>query len=326
MVTDVGADLVVAARDGDRAALEKVLAGYLPLVYNLVGRALAREVDVAETVREVMVQAARRLPGLRNAAAFRSWLVALAMHQVRQCHQRREPGAVDAFAGPGTDFADVTISALGLGGQWLEAVRAVPWLDDEHREALSLWWQEEAGRLGRAELVAALGLDPRATAVRIDGMKEQLEEARGIVRALSVVPRCPELASGTATWAGEPSPAWRKRIERHLRWCGSCRAASADLVPVEGLVARLALVPLPVGLAARVASVLPPPTGGEHSTRRSSRGRSARGGPGLSLLKATGAVVATAPPAGTVAMAAGDAGQSARPDHTAGAGPARPAE
>jgi uncharacterized protein YkwD len=52
------------------------------------------------------------------------------------------------------------------------------------------------------------------------------------------------------SWRGEESPLWRKRFARHIRECGYCASAQADLIPAERLLAGLGLVPLPAGYAA----------------------------------------------------------------------------
>ncbi|ANZ40304.1 hypothetical protein BBK82_34025 [Lentzea guizhouensis] len=245
-----GVATVVAARDGDQRALDDLVSGYLPLVYNIVGHALGGHADTDDVVQETMLRAVHGLSSLRDPAGFRSWLVVIAMNQIRLRHRERQRVPVtgevlEDLADPGADFVDLTIMRLQLSGQRREVVAATRWLSADERELLSLWWLEAAGRLTRTEVADALELTPQHTAVRVQRVKAQLDAARIVVRTLERQPRCPELAAVIADWDGDPSPLWRKRIARHSRSCARCERCGYDLAAVEGLIARLPLVPLP---------------------------------------------------------------------------------
>ncbi|MFI9808634.1 sigma-70 family RNA polymerase sigma factor [Streptomyces sp. NPDC052301] len=241
------AALVTAAREGDIRAQDALVNAYLPLVYNIVGRALNGSVDVDDVVQETMLRALDGLGGLRTPERFRSWLVAIAMNQVRTHWQDRQsaPAGVEEaedLADPGADFVDLTVMQLQLSGQRQETARATRWLEPDDRGLLSLWWLECAGELTRAEVAAALDLSPQHTAVRVQRMKAQLEAARVVVRALDARPLCEELRVVLAPWDGRPSALWRKRIARHARGCVRCSGLWSGLMPAEGLLAGLALV------------------------------------------------------------------------------------
>ncbi|HKS46821.1 MAG TPA: sigma-70 family RNA polymerase sigma factor [Amycolatopsis sp.] len=241
---------VRAAQTGDRRALDELIAEFLPLTYNVVGRALDGHADVDDVVQETMLRVVRELPALRDPERFRSWLVTIAMRQVRDRWRRREPvtGLTDLeIADPGADFVDLTIAKLGLDGQRREVTEATRWLDSGDRQLLSLWWLEAAGELTREELAAALELTPQHAAVRIQRMKAQLETARSVVRALSA--GCPDLAAVAARWDRTPEAVWRKRFARHTRECDFCRRCWERQIPAEALLAGLALVPLPIAFA-----------------------------------------------------------------------------
>ncbi|MEU1406698.1 sigma-70 family RNA polymerase sigma factor [Streptomyces sp. NPDC005728] len=252
------AALVTAARAGDPQAQDALVSAYLPLVYNIVGRALNGSVDVDDVVQETMLRALDALGGLRTPESFRSWLVAIAMNQVRAHWQDRQfaPGAVEEaedLADPGADFVDLTLMQLQLSGQRQETARATRWLEPDDRGLLSLWWLECAGELTRGEVAAALELSPQHTAVRVQRMKAQLEAARVVVRALDAQPPCEELRGMLASWDGRPSALWRKRIARHARGCAHCSGLWSGLMPAEGLLAGLALVSVSTALLAKLA-------------------------------------------------------------------------
>ncbi|AJT61821.1 hypothetical protein T261_0129 [Streptomyces lydicus] len=254
MKQENGTATIEAARAGDEGAREQLVAAYLPLIYNVVGRALDGHADVDDVVQETMLRVLESLADLREPASFRSWLVAIAMNQVRRrwtvSHKTPVVGLdqTPERADRSADFVDLTILQLGLSGQRREVAEATRWLDEGDRALLSLWWLEAAGEISRAELAAAVGSSTRHTAVRVQRMKEQLETGRVVVRALAGNPPCPELAQMTATWDNEPCALWRKRIARHSRGCRNCSEHWNDLLPAEGLLAGLALLPLPAHL------------------------------------------------------------------------------
>ncbi|MEU4558029.1 sigma-70 family RNA polymerase sigma factor [Actinoplanes sp. NPDC023936] len=240
---------VIAARAGDPAAVDRLVAGYLPLVYTIVGRALEGHADVDDVVQEVMIRVLRNLGELREPESFRSWLVAITVRQVRERFRSRHSAPdelLDAdLRDPGADFTDLAITRLELSGQRRETAEATRWLDEENRELLSLWWLEASGELTRDEIVDATGVGRQHAAVRIQRMKLQLETARAVVRALHRTPRCPDLDALLTAWDGRPGALWRKRIARHTRECGLCASAWHDLIAAERLLAGMALVPLP---------------------------------------------------------------------------------
>ncbi|MGW7412241.1 sigma-70 family RNA polymerase sigma factor [Streptomyces sp. NPDC054863] len=260
-----GVARVVAAQSGDVQAQDELVAAYLPLVYNIVGRALGGHADVDDVVQETMLRALDGLGTLRIPESFRSWLVAIAMNEVRRHWQREQPvaGPVSGErepADPGADFVGLTLVRMGLSGQRKETVEATRWLDGDDRALLSLWWLEAAGELTRAEVATALELSPDHTAVRVQRMKAQLEAARVVVRALAAVPLCGQLREVLAPWDGAPSALWRKRISRHAKECAVCSGHRSGLMPAEGLLAGFGLVPVTgalvglVGLAVRGAA------------------------------------------------------------------------
>ena len=252
------AALVVAARSGDPQALDALVGAYLPLIYNIVGRSLDAPADVDDVVQDVMLQMVRDLRQVREPGAFRSWLVAIAMRQVRgHWRQRRSAPPArelehESIADPGADFVDLTIAALGLSHQRKEVAEATRWLEREDRQILALWWLEAAGQLTRAELSTALKLSPAQAAVVVHRTKTRLGAARMVVRALAASPRCADLAAVCQRWDGRPNGLWRKRVVRHVRECATCSALQLDMVPAENLLVGLALVPVPIALHATV--------------------------------------------------------------------------
>ena len=249
--------LVTAARDGDSRALGELTAASLPLVYTIVGRALADRADVDDVVQDAMVRVITGLSGLRDPDRYRAWLAVVAMNQVRRHRQtaravpqRRPLEEAEDLRDPEADFEGLTVTRLDLSDQRRQVGRAARWLDPDERELLSLWCLECAGELSRAELVAALDLPAAHVAVRVQRLRERLDALRLVEVALAAEPRCPVLDAIVEPWDRRPEPVWRKRLIRHVRECERCGSTERAPIPLERLTARFGLLPVPVGLTA----------------------------------------------------------------------------
>ncbi|WP_198680944.1 sigma-70 family RNA polymerase sigma factor [Lentzea terrae] len=243
------AEQVIAARAGDRAALDAVVEASLPLVYNIAGRALSADTDVDDVVQETMFRVIRGIDALREPERFRSWLVAVTINQVREHYRRRDlaPAPLEEYdrADPGAEFVEVALSRLHFAQQRREVDEAARWLDPVDRELLALWTLERVGQLTRAEVTDALDLGAHAVTVRLSRLKGRLETVRQLVRALAAEPRCSGLVQAAQGWSGQPSPLWRKRLLRHVDECGRCRRGVADAMPVERILTGAALLTVP---------------------------------------------------------------------------------
>jgi len=298
------ADVIAAARAGDRGALEELSSGTLPLVYSVAARAYPYRDDVDDVVQETMMRILRGIGGLERPEAFRSWVITITVNEVRDQIRRRgrretTGAAFDAAEhrpDPAADFAEGVILGLRLSGQREESVRATRWLDEDDRELLSLWWLETAGRLARAELASALDMTGHQAAVRVQRMKERLHTSRVIVRALAARPACGELTRLTLDWNGTPSGLWRKRLGRHVRQCPRCTRHEEGILAPEGLLAPLALLPLPTALLAW----RPWLSAGTHTAATGHAATTATSGSGGSAAAGTGGTAGTAGTAGTV--------------------------
>jgi RNA polymerase sigma factor (sigma-70 family) len=261
--------LVVAARAGDRSAVDDLVAASLPLVHTIVWQALNGDPDADDVTQNVMLRALRQLPALRKPESFRAWLTAIAVNQI-STHQRRRTvqagrttslDAATAVPDPGAEIENLTVLQAEMSAQRRQVVRAGYWLDPDDRVLLSLWLLENAGELTRAELAAALRNSVAHAGVRIQRMRRQLELTRELVAALDARPRCAGLTAAAADWNGAPAPLWRKRLTRHIRSCEVCAGVASTIVPAERLLPGLVLLPVPIGLTAallgKTAAVAP---------------------------------------------------------------------
>ncbi|MEJ2851837.1 MULTISPECIES: sigma-70 family RNA polymerase sigma factor [unclassified Saccharothrix] len=260
MTDQVDTSAVVAARAGDRAVLGELLVEYLPLVYNIVRRALHSDGDVDDVVQETMVRVVRGIGGLREPERFRSWLVAITVNQIRDHRSRQQdlPWSDEhqEQPDPEAEFVDRALDGLALEQQRRDLESAGLWLTPADRDLLSLWSLQWGGHLTRAEIADVLRTNAHNVTVKMGRLRNRLDAARLLTRALSADPRCPGLTAVADQWPGEPNPLWRKRMLRHVDGCRDCRRAGADLVPVQRLLIGAALLAVPVGYAAKVLAGL----------------------------------------------------------------------
>ncbi|HYM12933.1 MAG TPA: sigma-70 family RNA polymerase sigma factor [Bryobacterales bacterium] len=155
--------LVAAARGGDRAAFGRLYSLYAPMVHGiLLARAPRSEVD--DLVQDVFLLALRRLPGLRDPAAFGPWLAMIARNRANDYHRRARdsdelPADLARHDPPAAEALEV-----------LEAVRSLP---EAYREALILRLVE--GMTG-PEIAARTGLKPASVRVNLHRGMKQLRE------------------------------------------------------------------------------------------------------------------------------------------------------
>ncbi|MEU7907404.1 AbfB domain-containing protein [Actinoplanes sp. NPDC049118] len=252
--------VVTAARAGDSGAMSELARRQLPFVYRLVWQAMPADPDIDDVVQDIMLRAFQQLPRLRDPESFRPWLAAtafrqIAAHRARANRSEGQAAPLDEAVGLPDAAAEVEGPALlraDLATQRRQIGHATRWMGARERAVYSLWTLESVGDLARADTAKALGENVASAGVRVQRMREQLDLSRRIVAALEASPGCAELEGVIAGWDSVPSAFWRKRIGRHVRSCPVCARATDDLVPVERLLAGLALVTAPTALTGAV--------------------------------------------------------------------------
>lgn len=264
MASMTQSSLVENARAGDQEALTRLLGEYLPLVYNVVGRALHGHADVDDVVQETMLRVVRRLPELRDPESFRSWVMAIAMRQIQDRARALGTAELRYFpietaaqaADPAGDFADEAADRLSMSARRDDLLAATGWLSADERQILSLWWQEICGQLTRAQLADALSVSPQHAAVRVQRMKAKLVQALTIVHAWRAAPRCAHLPSVVPDWDGRADARVFRQLSRHIRGCRTCSAAGAILDPIERHVVGAGLLSHPAQLLQQILAAM----------------------------------------------------------------------
>lgn len=90
------ADLVIAARRGNRQAFGQLVHRYQRAVYLIVLRRLGSHSDAQEVVQEVFIQAMRKLGQLRDPRSFGGWIRSIANRMAINRAQRRAVAEVSS--------------------------------------------------------------------------------------------------------------------------------------------------------------------------------------------------------------------------------------
>jgi len=169
-VTDPQAD-VRAARAGDRAALDRLLAALWPRAFRLAAGITQHAATAEDAAQDALVLVATRLPALRDPAAYPAWSTRIAVNAAASALRRRPAHASldddDGRAAPGfeDDLAERldVLRALGTLPLWLRVPLVLRYVDGLSSREIGLALGAPAATirfrlaLGRRRLAAALG-------------------------------------------------------------------------------------------------------------------------------------------------------------------------
>ena len=162
--------LVVAAREGDRAAFGRLYERYARMVHGiLLGRVPVGEVE--DLVQDVFVVAMRQVHTLRDVKCFGGWLAAVARNRANDYHRRSVELVEFTEQGPE--------GAMRLGGEAddgaaiLGVIRGLP---EAYRETLILRLVE--GMTG-PEIAERTGLTAGSVRVNLHRGMQMLREKLG---------------------------------------------------------------------------------------------------------------------------------------------------
>ena len=163
------ANLVSAARDGDRAAFGDLYDRYARMVHGVLLANVPPDA-VDDLVQDVFLLALRRLSTLRETGSFGAWLAAIARNLANDYHRRSMPEdqLVDDASGSDGDRGSATASHAGPAAAILDVVRTLP---DVYRETLILRLVE--GMTG-PEIAARTGLTHGSVRVNLHRGMQQL--------------------------------------------------------------------------------------------------------------------------------------------------------
>lgn len=162
-----GADLVVAARDGDRIAFGQLHDRYAPMVHGILLSRVPRG-EVEDLMQDVFLKALRQLGSLRDPTAFGGWLAQIARNCAADFHRGRR------------DEESLNDEMVAASSNDIEAIRVlgvIRTLPDAYRETLVLRLVE--GMTG-PEIAARTGLTPGSVRVNLHRGVRLLREKLGL--------------------------------------------------------------------------------------------------------------------------------------------------
>lgn len=248
------ADLVEAARAGDRQAFGAIYDRYADGIHDFCTSMLRDRHEAADATQDVFLRAAERLHQLREPAKLRSWLFAVARFEA--LGRIRARGRVQ----PTEEMADMAApETAAMGGADRTAqqgdLRDLVWdaaagLDDRDRAVLDLHLRQ--GLDGR-ELGDAIGVGASHANVLLHRMRERFERSLGALLVARTGRRdCPDLQAVLTGWDGSFSPLIRKRVARHVDRCEACGERKRTMASPAALLAAVPVVRAPAELRDRV--------------------------------------------------------------------------
>jgi len=163
--------LVLAAREGDRAAFGGLYARYARMVHGiLLARVPANDVD--DLVQDVFLRALPRLCDLRDVARFGPWLAAITRNRANDYYRQTQAVAAVTESLP-EDEAELPAPNTAPDQEATVILTFVRSLPDAYRETLILRLVE--GMTG-PEIAARTGMTPGSVRVNLHRGMQQLRE------------------------------------------------------------------------------------------------------------------------------------------------------
>jgi RNA polymerase sigma-70 factor (ECF subfamily) len=241
-MSDTDQELLQAVRDGDRRALERLLARHQAQIYRFGAKMCRDEEDAKDVLQETMIAAARTIPDFRGTSAVSTWLYAIARSF---CIKKRRtskfaPERIDSLEAHAEQAAEIADSRRtpeeDVAGRQLQAALddAIGSLDPMYREVLTL---RDVEGLSAAEVAEVMGLS-------VEAVKSRLHRARTSVReriAPLLAPALPAAAPGPGPGCQDVVELFSRRLEgeidagacaeleTHLQQCTACRGRCESL-------------------------------------------------------------------------------------------------
>lgn len=225
-------ELVARARQGDREALERVLATVAPSIHRFGLRMCKNVHDAEDVLQDTLMNVAAHLGEFEGRSTLSSWVFALTRSACTRKRRglKNQPPVHDDQVAEAADTAP-TPEAQAASDQLAAALSgALDELPDGYREVILL---RDVEGLSAPEAASSLGISVDALKSRLHRAREALREALRPLLEPSSAPTpsgCPEVSQ---LWSrkleGDLSPQDCSAMEAHLSGCPACSAACSAL-------------------------------------------------------------------------------------------------
>ena len=171
------AELVGAARSGDRQAFDELVRRTFVDTFTLARRLTGNEEDARDVVQEAYLRAWKGIGKFRGEAAFSTWMYRITANAAASNIQRRRRHRTESFS---DDFEPVDTSAEELVSQGAESAEALDRisaaLDDLPVKLRSVVVLKDVYGLSHEAIADELGITVSAAKVRLHRARRKLRD------------------------------------------------------------------------------------------------------------------------------------------------------
>jgi RNA polymerase sigma-70 factor, ECF subfamily len=169
-------DLAARAADGDRSALEDLLAEIQPRVRRICGRMLLYPEDAEEAAQDALLLVATRIGSFGGRSKFTTWLHSVASNSARSTYRTLKRRAAERLTDELPAAPDPRTTSV-IAGSRLDLLDALETIGADHPELVEPLVLRDVQQVEYAEIARLLDL-PLGT------VKSRIHAARQAVRPL----------------------------------------------------------------------------------------------------------------------------------------------
>jgi RNA polymerase sigma-70 factor (ECF subfamily) len=168
-------ELAVRARDGDRNALEDLLAAVRPRTLNICRGVLPYSGDAEDACQEALINVANKIGSWHGRGRFTTWLHVVAVNSARSAYRRMRNQAVPTDLGP-LERPDPRTTSV-IAGTRLDLLEAMETIERDHPQYVEPLLLRDVYGMSYDDIAATVGA-PLGT------VKAQIHHGRKLARPL----------------------------------------------------------------------------------------------------------------------------------------------